>query len=171
MLFRSLEKTMIGTSDLASLTAYALTPSVQGDDFVFDVQSREPWTGNLCEWRDLAAQDLGPTVKLSLLDPSSKSFRTAVSFSFTPTAKECFGEGGNPMSIATVNSSIAYVTCAPRLTMTEAGVLRVFMQQDCLTNIDQTMVRVELLTNHAHEVEPGVDLWAGPFNLRHPLRG
>lgn len=166
-----LERSMVGTSDVESLTAYALTPSVQGDDFVFEVRSREPWTGNLCEWRDLAAKQQGPTFKLSLLDPSSKTFRTAVTFTYESTATDCFGEGGNLMTINTVNSSIAYVSCAPRLMMTDNGVLRAFLQQDCLTNMDQTMVRVELITNEAHEVEPGVDLWAGPFNLRHPLRG
>lgn len=165
------EAALDGRSDVESLTAYALAPSIQGDDFVFDIETRQAWTGNLCEWRDLAQTDQAPRLRLSVLDPSSKVFRTGLSFSFTATKAECFGEGGNPMEIASYNSTIAPMSCAPRLTMKPDGSLRIYAQQDCLTNMDQTMLRLELITSEAHEVEPGVDLWAGPFNLRHPLRG
>lgn len=164
------ETSVAGTLDISTLDATALAPSVEGGDFVIDISSRTPWSGDTCEWRDLALSQSAPIVRLSVRESEGVQLRTAFQFSYEPNQQDCFGELGQPMTVAAFNNNPLPTNCVPRILMTVTGKLRIVAQERCFTDLTKTMLRVELASQSTYELEPGIDEWAGPFDLRHPER-
>jgi trypsin len=157
-----------GVGDLQSLDAYALAPSQSGDDFVLDVTSRTNWSGGVCAWRDLANVNAAPALTLSIRASEGARLATALKISYTANSVDCFAPEGNPMTVTGINGQSAPEACRPRLQMTEAGQLRLVLQASCFRSLPKAMLRLQLRTETTNEVEPGVDAWAGPFNLQYP---
>ncbi len=72
------------------------------------------------------------------------------------------------MTVTGINGQSAPEACRPRLQMTEGGQLRIVLQASCFRSLPKAMLRLQLRTETTNEVEPGVDAWAGPFNLQYP---
>lgn len=165
-----IETALPGTSDVAAVDSYALTPTPGGDDFVIDVTTRTPWSADPCQWRDLAINNEAPQLSLSLLKSTTGAYLSGYRFSFSANAVDCFGDIGSPMTVTPINGMPALANCAPRLAITSEGALRITLQQGCFIDTTKTMLRVQLSTSASEEVEPGLDSWAGPFYLVHPAR-
>ena len=164
------ESATAGQSDIARIDAYALAPSEAGNDIVIDIKSRTPWSGDSCEWRNLAADGNAPLLRMTIRSNETGKFRSAYQFTFEADSENCFGDSGLPMTVAAFNGQQLPNNCAPKLSISPLGSARVTLQVGCFTTLAKTALRVELRTQDAYELEPGIDEWAGPFNLKHPER-
>jgi hypothetical protein len=106
--------------------------------------------------------------QISVQIRAANKWTTAVQFTYVAHVDECITDDGVEMQISTLDGFEVGPECAASLYLDEDGVLSIGTMRDCLPNPNALNVRASLSTYSITDIEPGFDLWAGPFDVTDP---
>ena len=147
-------------ADLMDLSARSYAQPVGGFDIELRFVPKAAWPSDGCGWDWLG--DSQPGLQLSIQDPTSGL--TGLVFAYA--------EGGCLLSAAEMNVVAVRgqvpVGCAAVMQANADGSTSVWLTRECLVEPANTYLRAVWQTSAASDVEPGLDTWAGRFDLTAP---
>ena len=144
-------------ADLSDLTAISYGDGGENLGQVeLRLAAKAPWSSDGCDFQNLGG--VGASVTLAVGDGSKTLWRGVF------TGGRC---ASAPQLVAIEDRTSALPgSCEVEFTSNADGTFSFWLQRSCLPTPATTWLRVVLNTSVASDVEPGLDLWAGPFDLR-----
>lgn len=137
-------------------------------DVVIDLESKQVFDADGCGFGSSWNRDTGEGAQLTIQIRHSTSWKTAVQFSYIADIDECIPAEGVEMAITTYPGHEIWGQCSAWLYLDQDGVLSIGTMRDCLPNPNALNIRAALSTYSITDIEPGFDMWAGPFDVSNP---
>jgi V8-like Glu-specific endopeptidase len=137
-------------------------------DVAIDLESKQVFANDGCGFGESWNRDSGLGAQISVQIRAANKWTTAVQFTYVADVDECITDDGVEMQISTLDGFEVGPECAASLYLDEDGVLSIGTMRDCLPNPNALNVRASLSTYSITDIEPGFDLWAGPFDVTDP---
>jgi V8-like Glu-specific endopeptidase len=133
-----------------------------------DVESKQLFGSDGCGLGESWNRDSGLGAQISLQLREVGAWKTAVQLSYVADVDECISSDGVEMTITTFNGFAVGSECSAWLYLDEDGILSIGTMRDCLPSSSSLNIRTSLSTYSITDIEPGFDMWAGPFNVSDP---
>lgn len=147
--------------DLAGMSVFNYAGGQPQGDVEVRVTPKELWSGDGCNWMSLGGSR--PSISLSI--GNATTGRTL--------NQSTYAAGGCPSSLQSVSTTWVHATsnigCQVKFIANSDGTSSFWLKRQCLPIPSTTAFRVILNSAAASDVEPGLDSWAGAFNLTAPL--
>ena len=143
--------------------------SLQGYwDVVIDLESKQVFGNDGCGFGESWNRDSGLGAQLSVQIRAANKWTTAVQFTYVADIDQCITGDGVEMQISTLDGFEVGPNCSASLYLDDDGVLSIGTMRDCLPNPRALNIRAALSTYAITDIEPGFDMWAGPFDVTDP---
>jgi V8-like Glu-specific endopeptidase len=155
-------------SDLKTMRVTSYEPMNGFWDVVIDLESKEVFGADGCGFGEAWNRDSGLGAQLSMQIRAATKWTTAVQFSYVADVDECLTSEGVQMTVSELGGFEVGDQCSAWLYLDEDGILTVGTVRDCLPNPSALNIRAALSTYAITDIEPGFDMWSGPFDVTDP---
>lgn len=155
-------------SDIKEMRLTAYEPLEGFWDLVIDIESKQVFGNDGCGFGESWNRDSGLGAQISLQLREVGTWKTAVQFTYIADIDECISQDGVEM---TINASTDFEVgneCSAWLYLDDDGVMSIGTMRDCLPSSSALNLRAALSTYAITDIEPGFDMWAGPFDVSDP---
>jgi len=155
-------------SDIHGLRAITNQSGVAYWETEFNILPKTPWTSNRCGLG--AAYDSAKSIpaQVRIAIRSAASWKVGLMFTYQAAQGSCVSATGEDLAIQVNGGASIPAGCQANIFYNDNGSFSVVMQRACLPNAAKVYVRTDVTSFGGADVEPGIDLWAGPFNLSDP---
>ncbi len=155
-------------SDLKKIIVTSYEPLEGYWDIVIDLETKQLFGSDGCGFGDSWNRDSGLGAQISVQIRDSVSWETAIQFSYVADVDECISADGVEMTISEFNGFTVRDQCSAWLYLDTDGVLSIGTMRDCLPAPKALNIRTAISTYAITDIEPGFDMWAGPFDVTNP---
>ena len=134
------------------------------------LESKQVFSSDGCGFGESWSRDSGLGAQINVQIKALSSFTTAVQFSYIADIDECIGVDGVEMDITQFGGYEVGEDCSAWLYLGDDGVLSIGTMRSCLPNPSALNFRASLSTFNVTDIEPGFDMWAGPFDVTSPIQ-
>jgi secreted trypsin-like serine protease len=163
------EKMENAVSDLKNMRVVAVEDNQTYWEVYLEFESKEVFGSDGCGFGESWSRDSGLGAQLSVQIKNASSWKTAAQFSYVAGIDECIGVDGVEMDVTQYDGYEVGEDCAAWLYLGEDGVLSVGTMRSCLPKPDALNFRASLSSYEITDIEPGFDMWAGPFDVTSPI--
>lgn len=163
------EKMDNATSDLKAMRVLSVENTETYWEVYFELESKEVFASDGCGFGEAWSRDSGLGSQLSIQIRDAEAWSTAAQLSYIADIDECISEDGVEMDITQYDGFEVGSDCSAWLYLGEDGILSVGTMRSCLPNPSALNFRTALSTFGITDIEPGFDMWAGPFNVTSPV--
>ena len=147
-----------GKSDVSRISVINHAVPQNGWDIEIQIHTRQAFVDG-CDWDSSSLNGLRVSVK------SSEYWRAYLRFQYRNQFQTCLTQTPTNLSVVSPYGATTPAGCSTAIVSNLDGTVSVLMQRECLPDPENSYLRIWNIFGLDQDLEPGLDSWAGPFNL------
>lgn len=148
-----------GKSDVSRISVSNHAVPQNGWDIEIQIHTRQAFVDG-CDWDSSSLNGLRVSVK-----SAAEDWRAHLRFQYRNQFQTCLTQTPTNMSVVSPYGATTPAGCSTAIVSNLDGTVSVLMQRECLPDPANSYLRIWNLFGLDQDLEPGLDSWAGPFNL------
>lgn len=148
-----------GKSDVSRISVINHAVPQNGWDIEIQIHTRQAFVDG-CDWDSSSLNGLRVSVK-----SAAEAGRAHLRFQYRNQFQTCLTQTPTNMSVVSPYGATTPAGCSTAIVSNLDGTVSVLMQRECLPDPANSYLRIWNIFGLDQDLEPGIDSWAGPFNL------
>ena len=158
------------STDISQLAVYAYADNSQYFEIDVEVTSKVAWPIDGCGMSDqYDIYDEIPAT-LTMYIKGTTNWKSALKIQYTAQQGVCIGEDGIELDVESLDGSVVSESCGAAAFINPDGSHSIALERSCLDGRTNLYVRTIMSVGKGGDIEPGTDMWAGPFRVSPVVR-
>jgi len=165
------ELSIAGSFDVSTMRIRSYSANSNGQEVSIALLTRDALNQSAnpqCAWGDSLTNVGAQSGYVTLMIRDASDWFASVQLKLSMPQSGCLSGVGTPLQVSVLQGAGLQGTCAARAWINSENLFEISLSRFCLPNPQASQFRLIWGTNKAADLEPGPDLWIGPFDLRQP---